>query len=141
MIQAKELRIGNWVAFTGGKITRNCKVIQVTKKAVLLEDIGHHLQLLFDSKDAPPQPIPLTPEILKKAGLKRYTDTTGIELNKTWRKRKFGLEYREKPDAFTLIWYDADDDYGNATTIWVHYVHQLQNLYFALTGEELNIEL
>ena len=72
------------------------------------------------------EPIPLTPEILVKAGF------VNGKLNKFY---VFGN------GNLTVEGYEADYNglyIGNIKNI---YVHQLQNLYFALTGDELNIEL
>lgn len=75
-------------------------------------------------------PIPLTPEILKKK--------CGFE---------YDNNYYEK-DNLAMSLYLSDSFI--ATSLWVpyefeietklKYLHQLQNLYFALTGEELEVK-
>jgi len=61
------------------------------------------------------KPIPLTEEILLNSNLKHF-------------------ELRSWQDGYSV--------YDNEHCITeVKYLHQLQNLYFALTGEELKIEL
>lgn len=63
--------------------------------------------------------IPITPEILEKAGFR-------IDPNS---KKHAGKVYRCQ--GVTI----------NLETSRIKYLHQLQNFYFALTGEELQIEL
>ncbi len=70
-------------------------------------------------------PIPLTEEILIKAGFKEEYD--GWVFGKT-------------------IFITKDDDGWHVGNFGffinsIQYLHQLQNLYFALTGEEIKIEL
>lgn len=67
-----------------------------------------------------------------------------IPLTEEW-VLKFRLLYNPEDPGFTPFWYREDfkihkrlDGFiYNQTKIY--YVHQLQNLYFALTGEELEI--
>lgn len=74
-------------------------------------------------------PIPLTPEILEKAGFKA---------------KGSGFWNLEK-DFCSLEVYINDKSITTFSYNWevaeCQNLHQLQNLYFALTGEELNIEL
>jgi hypothetical protein len=78
-----------------------------------------------------------------------YNDILPITLTEEWLV-KFGLEkvidceYRKGNLIFQLTKYES----GNLVTIFlngnliniIEYVHQLQNLYFALTNEELTIK-
>ena len=73
------------------------------------------------------RPIPLTPEILEKAG---FNDFYTISIFDAYKNDVIiCYDNQEKVFAIGGNWYKAE------------YLHQLQNLYFALTGEELNIEL
>lgn len=67
------------------------------------------------------QPIPLTEEWLVKLGSTKFPDGQSIVLN----NRLIG--YRECSNVF----------YDKSTGVNIQYVHQLQNLVYALTGEEL----
>jgi hypothetical protein len=72
-----------------------------------------------------------------------------IPLNTKWLE-KFGFEYSEFNDLYQKGGYDVDikdnvychfymNEYGD----WykdIDHVHSLQNLYFALTGEELTVK-
>jgi hypothetical protein len=118
----KELRIGNWVAIEPGWF-----------KQWDLQDYNDYGKDLGDGEwsNDKVEPITLTPEILEKAGFKFYEKS----------------EMYEKDDFMDLhILYDnagyCIKDYE--LNIWspnILYLHQLQNLYFALTGEELEINL
>lgn len=74
-------------------------------------------------------PIPLTHEILEGCG--------------TVEGRCFYVMLPKEAVRF-LMWSDYDGNwfYDNGNNkISVKYLHQLQNLYFALTGEELTVKL
>ena len=67
-----------------------------------------------------------------------------IDLNEYW-LLKFNFEKKET-NHFTLyvlnnvqIWY-VNKQYMNDNGVLIQYVHQLQNLYFALTEEELKYD-
>lgn len=77
-------------------------------------------------------PIPLTDEWLEKFGFFSKCKSSCAQ----WNIRNFYVST------------DHEDEYGSKTeyherylcnNVWVDSVHQLQNLYFALTGEELTI--
>ena len=127
MIQANELRIGNWVeTYPSSKIEQvydlMCDCINTKTKE----------KLPFDCVD----PIPLTPEILERCGFEKdesgeYEDGEYVSNTKPvfrWTKG----DYNEWYIIFQF-------DYGCEWTAAYHVrtLHQLQNLYFALTGEEL----
>ena len=69
------------------------------------------------------EPIPLTEEWLIKLGIE-FKDKKHLY----WVKGAFNLELTEEGDVYFEVYSHYID---------VKYVHQLQNLYFALTGEEL----
>ena len=115
MIQANELRIGNWVQRFDGS------VFQVTKFDIFqLHEIPLYLN---------PKPIPITEEWLLKLGFEERKNLI------------FTYSFPNKKYAYTIF---GDNEDGFSITllykIEIKYVHQLQNLYFALTGEELTIK-
>lgn len=81
------------------------------------------------------KPIPLTEEWLLKLGFeKRIVNHFNIHLGNG---KYFGIEHYT-PDGFeylrwVLVGYEQTENI-------IRYVHQLQNLYFALTGTELTIK-
>ena len=129
MIKAKELRIGNLV-FVNKK-----DPIKVES----INDSGINLELVFDtdvieSGYIMPQyligevePIPLTEDWLLKFGFDR-----GIYWRKDW------FEIQQSEDEFSL--YIPDNYVGQEYGEPFKYVHQLMNLYFALTGTELELK-
>lgn len=138
-MEAKELRIGNYVKLNA--------VYQKYKDSV--EPLFHESQVLpissiqedntirlkkntshGDSIGCFPisyiNPIPLTEDWLIKFGANKYSEY--FELGHTeW--------YKEEDYFKPKSYYFAD---GFKDGFKLKYVHQLQNLYFALTGEELN---
>ena len=142
MIQANELRIGNWVYVDDSPV----QITSIDKDGGINHTSGDDgwtvdYWFIYQIKDI--DPIPLTPEILEKAGF----DLTPGDLdndNISWwmfpDNPAVDLMLREfdKGKGYDLL----DMDYGQ-----IHYdykitsFHQLQNLYFALTGEELEINL
>lgn len=115
MIKPNELRIGNW-------IVEHNKQHQVT----VIQDI---------KKGEGVTGIPLTEEVLQKCGFKPWNGTTlvdeacdsGIAFSPGSLKC-----YTDVPDPNNDHWFSFRYDFDN-----IKYLHQLQNLVFALTGKEL----
>ena len=130
MIDLTELRIGNWI--TVGK----SNPIQIT--GIFNEYI--RALVLFPVHDDV-NPIPLTPEILEKAGfVKNRNGEPSIEINDiaSHLELMVGVDNLHYP-SFTQTPQGSEERtvYFNR----INSLHQLQNLYFALTGEELTINL
>ena len=70
----------------------------------------------------PIEPIPLTEEWLIKFGFKQWGDKYTFGLK--------GINIHHRQRGFVL----------RKSVPVIQYVHQLQNLYFALTGEELTLK-
>ena len=126
-MDARELRIGNYIQYFGN-------VVQV--KGIVNESNGFVLQLNagdFASINSNSlEPIPLTEEWLLKFGFKAHTyedEVFGYVLN------DFGYinEYQFRIRNF--IYFE-----GIIIPKAIKTVHQLQNLYFALTVDELTIK-
>ena len=93
------------------------------------------------------EPIPLTEEWLARFGFEKKTDE-GIRYFKKSNRQSFRVVPSEY-DSETLIptaeneyfvTYECDISCGFDFLRYIDHVHQLQNLYFALTGKELIIE-
>ncbi len=116
MINSNELRIGNWYLQDG--------------KPVKVSEIRHW----YFGED---EPIPLTPEILEKAGLIRgrvENFDTNVFYSTGVHKVQFSITISGN---FGIV-------KGIALFVLpinIEYLHQLMNLYFALTGIELEINL
>ena len=120
-MKANELRIGNLVLDQHKEehiISANC--FQRFRYPTMDNDYGFY-------------PIPITEEWLLKCGFVIVNHINGYSFHTMDRKRN---KDKHKP---------AIDIYENKTLYMGHHinhcqhVHQLQNLYFALTGEELEI--
>ena len=91
----------------------------------------HYKTAKVDIKDL--KPIPLTEEWLLKWGFfkeKELTFTKEINENK-----QFSIVLYKNTNNWTFPYYHKVN-----TLTSFKYIHQLQNLYFALTGEELKIK-
>ena len=77
------------------------------------------------------RPIPITEEWLLNLGFTLYNKENPIMF-----KGVVFIEQRQK----TLIGTQFFTFHFDGNTIKIQYVHQLQNLYFALTNEELNLK-
>lgn len=116
MIQANELRVGNWVEFSTGVDGRRNYKCQWLPNYFNLEDLDE------------PYPITLTTGILEKCGF------TSCPYDK-------GLMYCPKRYYQIYLGYPLVFRTPGTSLANVQYLHQLQNLYFALTGTELNYKL
>lgn len=127
MIKASELRIGNRVRFINQSIIVHAGTIEDCDRA--------------NKSDAPYQyePIPLTPEILEKAGFERWAYLGDNKYEFLICKARTLICYHEGNIRECSLYQDSKMIDLPASK--VQYLHQLQNLYFALTGEELKIEL
>ena len=122
-MRANELRIGNLVAYGVHPVPiKSIHTESVLKKEVhvyveLNENLNYYCIDVLEVK-----PIPLTEEWLLKFGFIKSSDNNYY-----------------KGDKFTI--YNRFENFGliGGLLSWKEfkYVHQLQNLYFALTGEEL----
>lgn len=130
MIQANELRIGNWVTYEN---TQFQVWSEITKYSVDLDDLltRHVKAASYDEI----KPTPLTPEILEKCG---FVKKNGIDEIVRY---AFGLNPITHDWIIFLNWPDGKKYpfYRNGYHE-INYLHQLQNLYFSLTGEELTFK-
>lgn len=110
-MKVNELRIGNYYNHNGEikKVTPN----------IILE--------LFESERAWIEPIPITEEWLLKLGFEKIGVNFQFKGISIWFS-KYSESYQIR---YCLIGSDIE------RKINIEYVHQLQNLIFALTGEEL----
>ena len=128
-----DLRIGNFISINFGN-RDDGKVITVDGVSdceIYNEEHGYSPCNEFN-------PIPLTEQWLLDLGLEKYTG-------------RYGVYYKHYALDGFRVWLPRDiygwgytvgrKDFETGDTYWVknevRYVHQLQNLYFALTQEEL----
>jgi hypothetical protein len=128
----KDLRIGNSVEAHGDW---GWEVVEVTDLSDA--EIGHTTTGSLGSCNDECRPIPLTEELLLRFGFEDHKNTGNwkIKGNKYWslgeQKQGYLKIKLTKAHNFRV------ENFGNKS-IMIKHVHTLQNLYFALTGKELN---
>jgi hypothetical protein len=134
MLKATELRIGNWITDSFGA---NRKVAELRKGVVI--ELEH--EIIDNYRNC--KPISLTPRILERAGFVKQVNRPGSSFT----------QYIAK--GMMLLIDNAENPFSNIEAYYERHftlfecigyrhdlkLHELQNLYFALTGEELNVEL
>ena len=127
-MKANELRIGNYFLVNWSKEIRKADCLDI-------RDISEQRITVGVSA------IPLTTEVLKKCGFEYVTDWT--------------VPDKRKHDCVTFLdlgyMYLASGMMGGGVTLFqndrrstgtnIEYLHQLQNLYFAISGQELEVNL
>lgn len=140
MIDAKELRIGNWVNIHDKPAStyHPQKITAIySNNRVEMADSGFEIDFPFDADSL--YPIPLTPELLEKAGFKVVV---GQAFTAMASKQGIDLFFLYPAIDETLeVVFAFNNLQGETTRRELKYVHELQNLIFALTGQELEITL
>lgn len=126
-MNANELRLGNWIMDENGRQTK-CAGLLNGQIVTLIDGLA-----LVGKKEELFEPIPLTPEVLEACG---YIDDT-ITTDKILELGDYGIHIRFLPEGTDDI---VISDYGEIISIpaRIKYLHELQNLYFALVDQELN---
>jgi hypothetical protein len=112
-MKAEELRIGNWIKYAGNEIELTRQKFKLCVFTLVLDELH--------------EPIPLTKEWLIRFGFE-YNYSFDL-----YSKSGFDIQLLENGIEFYI------GEYGSYFT-WIECIHQLQNLYFALTGQELTIK-
>lgn len=120
-MKANELRIGNWIKYEDKLV----QVVQVSSMMILCQRDEN--QFLVNCLPEDYEPIELTEEVLEKIGFagRKYIDTPYTSF--VWENK-------------TIEYQSGDCEYDVIICV-CKYLHELQNAYFLLTGQELNIEL
>lgn len=134
-MKPQELRIGNYIQFNSTWDIE--RVYNIVSNFKWQDELKHQRKVSpeindVDIKDV--RPIPLTEEWLLNFGFKenfKVEVDRGNEKTFLWSKLSFRLTIW---DNYKLVY-----DYMGGN-IEIKYVHQLQNLYYALTGSELQIK-
>lgn len=140
MISANELRIGNWFK-NGNNFYQSTGVLKLGsyyKSITGHGDIFAYYEAL--------EPIPLTEKILLKCGFEKILTFNEWRRNKILKHEHFNfpLYEHEKINMYLYPFFGGNFLFYNGCTMNVShmpYLHQLQNLYYALTGKELEINL
>lgn len=128
MLKSNELRVGNWIeAYPGGPV----QVVSLGTDVV--NGIIHTPNFVGATHGGILSPIPLTTEILHNCGFKK---------GEKWYIHQVYyngiIDICHTRGCFT---YGRKTEYGFDSTIDIESLHQLQNLYFALIGKELTLNL
>ena len=125
-IKATELRIGNYIKLMFNY--EDYEAIQVTSDELVM----------VDKKQADYEPLPLTEEWLFKFGFNHIdkSDNDYITYTDSNHEYYLQLDVRRKDGKYSIL-DNSFDDLRDFSMVDIMYVHQLQNMYFALTGEEL----
>lgn len=124
-MKANELRIGNLLSFSGEPVAINAGFIHdcdywnknpERQDAVSFENV---------------EPVPLTDEWLERFGFEKDEESSSWSKIVSMPQFDYCFEISNKYQEF------FQPDF---LSIDIKYVHQLQNLYFALTGKELTIK-
>ena len=132
-MKANDLRVGNWINEFG-----------IPKQVMPLDILGLHQIEHANETCIDLIPISLTEEWLLKFGFEKYSTICYhsqkwtlknpiLEKIKRTSEHFYILKRKGKYQARTRV--QSDGIYLKT----IQYVHQLQNLYFALTGEELTL--
>lgn len=123
-MKANELRTGNWVT-DSEHLKGDFQVKSIREEHIFQGDWWINLDII--------RPIELTEELLLKFGFEPHV---GAYLNNVFKKVPFSFTCL-KDTGWNLMIESFLGGYSLKSQI--QYVHQLQNLYFALTGEELEL--
>lgn len=136
LIKAKDLRIGNWVQIPlydnyRPEDKRLYKIKSICDGGVKVKYAGWGGDDIMDIEPSVTEKeitgIILTPEILKACGSSTkgvdeiWTNSTGVWLTKVFEKERYFCD-------------------GFRSRYFIEYLHQYQNVVFALTGEELIVK-
>jgi len=120
-MEANELRVGNYVNVFG--------IPQLVDGSMIVKMVQIEIaeKICIDVT-----PIELTEELLLKCGFNLITDDGGVVGKYTYWSNDF-IELNNLG-----YWFVVSTDFNHPK---INYLHQLQNLYFALTQTELQIKL
>lgn len=141
----QDLRIGNWMLCYG----KHRRIVEIGLYGILATSEDGQSACKFGNPAL--EYIPLTPEWLERLGGSKRVDNGvyGYKYNihhdtdsmfvieRDWRNEPshfFGIEYTDSPD-------ERDNGIVYNFAYEVKWVHQLQNLIFALTGTELTFKI
>lgn len=129
MITKEEIRIGNMVF----SLFNNCKIVEIYENKVLVEFITGKQETY---KYGYITPIPLTAEVLEKCGFKDIKSSYPIF---HCDRKNHDYEFEIAADRLYYGFYSDNGFIQESAPI--DFLHELQNLMRALTGEELPITL
>lgn len=135
-MKANELRIGNLFKYSDNAI------IKPEKRGVISSIIADDISFLAHSyNENLIEPITLTEEWLLSFGFDKITELTdGYNKGMPIEKYLYDKFYILNTDLLNPNFGIGLHYIWDGISLEIKYVHQLQNLYFALTGEELTLK-
>lgn len=142
MIKANELRCGNMVLYKpyGNRDGERVTIAGILGMQAYFNKYTNESGMFHNL-----QPIPLTEEWLERMGFQKMLQSADPDYGPIEWSKEYPVSYQSGPEYFTL-WPNEGGSNGNFlldnySAAPLKYVHQLQNLYFAVCGEELTIKL
>lgn len=129
MIAANEIRVGNWI-----KYSDSTDITEYYRGKYVKVDIDNFEDIILDQRYTTIElytGIPLTPEILEKAEMRWCNE------DKYWIDGRCDYVIDEKYNFY--LFNEVDGGLWHVKKL--KSLHDYQNTVFALTGEELNIQL
>lgn len=133
MVKALQLRIGNFIysPYHG----KQMQVDEISDKFLVLND-GMKLQIWFDNYEF--EGIPLTTQVLEAFGFIRINKASAlfVKCSNEADNECFILQSKEDTYHDWIVTYT----YGSQKVVLkrtIRYLHELQNMYYNFTGEEL----
>lgn len=141
MIATSDLRLGNWVYES--ECTRYPMYVHTIGEDYVYLNFDGNEGDVFECKPEELQGIPITEELLTKMGARKVTDI-GWNVVESY---SAGVRIELRVILFSESEIDVKirrstphlEDYFQGSSI--HYLHELQNLYWDLTKQELKIKL
>jgi hypothetical protein len=141
MIKANELRVNNWYLFNGEP-----GMLCINESFTLYVYFARQSNEMFEKYSFEQRtPIPLSPEVLTACGFeKKYLDRKKVDEGCYYEKEVCSKYYGE--NYYCDLTFITGDKNGFLEvcllpveeSVRVRYLHELQNLFYCLAGEELN---
>ncbi|HET6225433.1 MAG TPA: hypothetical protein VFF27_04075 [Bacteroidia bacterium] len=143
MIKATELRIGNHIRYNpNGGFGDVIELHTIGKHTAYGRNLDNQLINLKIDLDRWIDPIPLTPEILEGCGFEGdIIDNFRLQVGADYTQGCLIFYISPKRNNIQISYGLGGDKSSYIYLPIPKSLHQLQNLYFALTGQELNINL
>ena len=133
MINKSELRIGNYTS----DIHTPTGMWKIKSIGECIVKYGNYAANTYKSRYEHLLPIPLSPEILEKAGIERTGNLASTAARKFYRIGR--IIFESIPDNRVAVYIDSETE--SILIGYKDYLHQLQNLVFDISGQELTINL
>ena len=134
-ITTSDLRLGNWLYYTKETMFP-MQVYALGNDWVQLDFEGNESDV-FENTDKEIYPIPITKELIVKS---LNSEILGDDYSVKLGDYRY-IYFRINNDGYISIdFFNYDDNSENEICDGIRCVHELQNLYHALTGKELEIK-